>query len=841
MKKKTSIIAFLCVIIAATLIVSACSSVDKTALNAAITNAQSFDAAEYTEESFGALSKALDAAKTVASDNGATEEQVRSATFDLEVAVDNLIVKPKVSKIALQTYYNRVKDEEKSDYTDSSYTAFKTALTNAATVLDNAAATQSKVDEALKALRNAYTSLEVDQSSRLANLYETAKNIKAEQFISNVYYSYFKRQLEAMKSGIENAISAGTEDEKNYSDKIEELLLLTDCAAYTCTDFSAEQGNNNWYYIAAKGFNWNIGEGTAYGPTGIYEMTYTDGKYVGADGQFISADKIDVARTYNNRPAIVKWVAPQAGIFDIKMTLDPDCTREGYTRLSIRIMLRDADGGFRFIVAEKFDIGVDGQSVTLVANDFSIEEGEMLYFIVHDENNPVTECSYSVSVYSTQNVRYDYALKTEIAIAEKIDGNYYSEDSFNAMTGVLDQSKAVIGNIGSSQADINAATANLYAARQALIKISADKSELSRYIALADEALKGDYTSASLAALSTDLETGKAVFDNAAAEQDEVDLATANIKSKYNALVDLSDLRAAYVALTEIVAEDVIKEAYLSVVSEAVLSVGEVLGKQDASIEEIESALSVATSAAKVTSLVADYKLDFSSVQGENGWTYLTHDGFSWTWPESTFGPENVTELTFDAAANVYTSENGNVLGKGGFVSPKTWNNKCSIIGWQAFADGVYDISINIAFDDLNGGRASVRAMLMDVSGKFKSVFLEEYELGTSASKMNCSLYKKDFTVLKGEKIYIVLFDENNVVSGDIEVAVYSKGLYKAALENMVEKCESVNESAYTSDSYSALQTALSEAKIALSGSDQKSINAALHKLEKAYGSLVTI
>lgn len=65
--------------------------VDKTALNEAIAAAEAVDGSKYTEESYAALTKALEAAKAVAADADATEEEVAQAAEALTAAQKALV------------------------------------------------------------------------------------------------------------------------------------------------------------------------------------------------------------------------------------------------------------------------------------------------------------------------------------------------------------------------------------------------------------------------------------------------------------------------------------------------------------------------------------------------------------------------------------------------------------------------------------------------------------------------------------------------------------------------------------------------------------------------------
>ena len=116
---------------------------------------------KYTEDSYAAYEKALQAAKDALGKTNATQDEVDTALQNLEDAVKGLEEKPgtEVSKDALQNLYDQYKDIKQGNYTDESYAAFRDALQNAKNILDKADASQKEVDAAYNALKNAKDAL----------------------------------------------------------------------------------------------------------------------------------------------------------------------------------------------------------------------------------------------------------------------------------------------------------------------------------------------------------------------------------------------------------------------------------------------------------------------------------------------------------------------------------------------------------------------------------------------------------------------------------------------------------------------------------------------------------
>lgn len=121
---------------------------------------------DYTPESWAAFEQALQAAKDVLEDLNATQQAVDAAKEALEQAQARLVKKPiVVDKTELQQKVDEIqgkKDDgslKEAGYTPDSWNKLEEALKQAEDVLNNPAATQQEIDDAKKALEEAYTNL----------------------------------------------------------------------------------------------------------------------------------------------------------------------------------------------------------------------------------------------------------------------------------------------------------------------------------------------------------------------------------------------------------------------------------------------------------------------------------------------------------------------------------------------------------------------------------------------------------------------------------------------------------------------------------------------------------
>lgn len=136
--------------------------VDKTTLIATIQEAQTFDKAIYTEETYSILENALSEAVRVAENADATQDVVDNAERVLRAAIDGLVVKEipaQVDKTNLENAMKEAQALKKDDYTEASYKVLEDALNAALEVAENADATQEEVNNAEKVLRNAVSGL----------------------------------------------------------------------------------------------------------------------------------------------------------------------------------------------------------------------------------------------------------------------------------------------------------------------------------------------------------------------------------------------------------------------------------------------------------------------------------------------------------------------------------------------------------------------------------------------------------------------------------------------------------------------------------------------------------
>ena len=132
-------------------------AVDKSKLQAKYDEVKGLNADSYTADSWKPFADALAEAEKVLANDKATQDEVNAALDGLTKAADGLVANeaPQVDKSKLQALYDSLKDKANEGYTEESWNAFQSALNAAKETIDNPAATQQQIEEALAGLNAA--------------------------------------------------------------------------------------------------------------------------------------------------------------------------------------------------------------------------------------------------------------------------------------------------------------------------------------------------------------------------------------------------------------------------------------------------------------------------------------------------------------------------------------------------------------------------------------------------------------------------------------------------------------------------------------------------------------
>lgn len=201
---------------------------DKTALNNLIAEVNALDPNDYTEESWAALSEALEAANAVAADNSATADQVKGA-YDALMAAKGALEEttdpgptPEDPRVELATLIGKMSGVVNDNYTKDSWDAFQAQL-KAAIELDANAATDEEVQAMIDALKAAYEGLVKDGKAELESVIDQMENVEKGNY-TDTSWNAFQAKLAEAKA----MLDAGTATDDEMLAMAQELQAAFD-------------------------------------------------------------------------------------------------------------------------------------------------------------------------------------------------------------------------------------------------------------------------------------------------------------------------------------------------------------------------------------------------------------------------------------------------------------------------------------------------------------------------------------------------------------------------------------------------------------------------------------
>ena len=172
--------------------------VDKSALAAAIAEAEALVQDDYTSDSWSAFAEELADAKAVLADDDATQQAVNDAAAALESAMEALVERG--DKTALEALIDEAEALKEADYTADTWAAFEEALNAAQTVAADEDALQGEIDDVADALRAAMDALTANSDkSALEELISEAENMQQDSYTADSW-SKLEEALDAAKA-----------------------------------------------------------------------------------------------------------------------------------------------------------------------------------------------------------------------------------------------------------------------------------------------------------------------------------------------------------------------------------------------------------------------------------------------------------------------------------------------------------------------------------------------------------------------------------------------------------------------------------------------------------------
>lgn len=192
---------------------------DKTALEAAVSEAEALNKEDYLTDSWEVMEEKLEAAKAVLDNPLATDAEVADAAQTLRDAIDALV--KRADKTELEAAINAAEDLREEDYTEESWMEMQEKLETAKEVMENPEATQTQADDAAKALNDAVDALTVDKTA-LEEAMKTAEEAIGKEYIYQHDHTWndFLAAYEHAEDVYENPDAEGEDVKKAAEDLI---------------------------------------------------------------------------------------------------------------------------------------------------------------------------------------------------------------------------------------------------------------------------------------------------------------------------------------------------------------------------------------------------------------------------------------------------------------------------------------------------------------------------------------------------------------------------------------------------------------------------------------------
>ena len=241
-------------------------TVDKTALDAVIREAESRAEKDYTSDSWETFARVLESAKAVQKNESATQEEVDNATALLTEAMDNLepVKEEPVKEADKKELKKAIANAEKYtrvDYTEESWNDFQTALQAAYLVDNNTAATQKEVDDALQALQTAIKNLKKVQEEVKKD--DIRKYIEKAQKLNKEDYT--KESWDALQEALKEAVEAANKDDVTQAEIDQKTEALKQAIGNLKKADGKDTGKDNNKNNDNKGNGQNVSNNNANG------------------------------------------------------------------------------------------------------------------------------------------------------------------------------------------------------------------------------------------------------------------------------------------------------------------------------------------------------------------------------------------------------------------------------------------------------------------------------------------------------------------------------------------------------------------------------------------------
>ncbi|MBS3681472.1 FIVAR domain-containing protein [Ornithinibacillus massiliensis] len=554
-------------------------------------------------------------------------------------------------------------------------------------------------------------------------------------------------------------------------------------------------------------------------------------------------DKLELA--YNS---LTKWVpeleTTKANELDkIEFTFDNPIVLDNLDGFTIEV------NGQHVVVT---DFKVNGDKLTLLLPE-AVEGGSAVR-VTYDADTGNIRGTNGEPVKSFEKeltVVDKSALEAEIDLRETLNEKDYSLDSWEAYETALQNAKSVFDNPEATQAEVDAALKTL---EEAYLNLSVDKSKLQAKVEGADSLVESHYSTDSWATYQEALEKAEAVLADPNATQTEVDAALKTLEEAYlNLSVDKSKLQATVEEADSLVDSHYSTDSWTAY-QEALEKAEAVLADPNATQTEVDTALKTLEEA--YLNLSVDKSKLQAKVEGADSLVESHYSTDSWaTYQEALEKAEvvltdpNATQTEVDAALKTLEEAYLNLSVDKSKLQAKVEEADSlvephySTDSWTAYQEALEKAEAVLA--DPNATQAEVDAELAKLTEAYYNLTVNKKGLQERVNEAK-SLTPSDYSekswnvfekaLIEAEKV----LNDSNATQDQINDA-YTKlveaylGLTvdKQALKEQVELGDKLDASDYSKQSWAAYQKALKQAKDVLANPNatQAEVNEALDQL----------
>ncbi len=584
------------------------TSVNKSALEAAIKAVQELDGNKYTVDSWTKTEQALENAESINESTTATQTEVDQAVKSLHGALEGLVSVEGLQEL-IDEAQNLLKTtdigEEVGQVSQGAYEALEAAKNAAQTVRDKSDATKTEIANAQTKLGQAITDFkdaivkDEDGSENesavntdvLKEALKQAKTLEETDYIAGTW------------TDLQQAITDGEavlEKEQPTQEEIDTALTNLHKAI---RDLEMKQDGGEEVAVNKSALDAAI---TAAGK--LEEENYTDASWSTFAEALEKANVVSQDENANQEAVDEALKELQDSIEGLELETDQEVAEVNKNALNAAIeeaeTLLDEENKDKYTDGSFNDALAKLETAKGVSNNDAATQGEV-DTALKDLQTSIEELVLEEGEEAEVNKE---ALVAAIETADKLQESDYTPESWNALVTELDNAKSVQETNDATQETVDDAVEKLHAAIQGLDLVTEEtpeaivnKDALISAIATAEVLVESDYTAGTWTALQTQLSTAKDVNDADDSTQETIDQAVQELHAAIQGLelakagtpsedVDKSGLLTA-INTAEALEAEAFTSASWTALQTALETAKSVHGNEGATQEDIDGAI----------------------------------------------------------------------------------------------------------------------------------------------------------------------------------------------------------------------------------------------------------